>query len=332
MIQVIIEKSIKYKEYNHTPTIVWLDTNAIINIRDSLIKGEDNSFVKLFNQLKEKVEKGKIICPFSGQRSEYSQGNSLEKSDDILLSLSKGFQVSMWQIRQEQIKTAIRCFLNDEDEFIFKDTDLVFKKAEREKQKNSLGFKVVVLTEQTKKLQREFLLKDLVRRKKEVKDLKLSYKTLLKSEQDAGKYVLQQSIDKNIAQYGYLNLDFDINDSWYHHLYTIIELKNISGIDDHEKLIELTKNFLSSNYFYSIPIDKISSTIISSVLMDKKNMTTNDIGDMENLSIILPYASFLMTDNAMVHIIRSRKLDTEFNTKIYSFKTMDKFIEDIKTI
>jgi len=196
----------------------------------------------------------------------------------------------------------------------------------------NLDFEVVILHEQTKKSQREFLLEDLIRRKKEVKDLNLSYKELLRSEQDSGKYALKISIDRNIAQYGYLNLDFNINDSWYHHLYTIIELKNIAGINDQKKLIELTKDFLSSDYFYALPIDKISSTIISNVLMDKKNMTTNDIGDTENLSIILPYASFLITDNAMAHIIKSRKLDTEFNTKIYSSKTIDNLIEDIKNI
>ena len=92
----------------------------------------------------------------------------------------------------------------------------------------------MVLHEQTKRPQREFLLKDLIRRKEEVKKLNLSYEELLRSEQDAGKYALQISINKNIEQYGYLNLDFDINDSWYHHLYTIIELKNISGADDHK--------------------------------------------------------------------------------------------------
>ncbi len=322
----------KYQEYKHTPQIVWLDTNIIINIRDSVKNKVSNKFITLFEILKKKVADEKIICPFSGQRSEYSQGNYLEESDDILIALSKGLQVSMWQIRQEQVKTMIQCFLKKEDKFIFKDTDLLFKKEEREKKKNNFGFEIVILREQTKKPQREFLLKDLVRRQKEVKDLNLSYKDLLKSEQDGGKYALKISIDKNIAQYGYLNLDFNIEDDWYHHLYTIIELKNISGINDQKKLIELTKNFLCSDYFYAIPIDKISSAIISSVLIDKKIMTTNDIGDTENLSTILPYASFLITDNAMAHIIRLRKLDSEFNTKAYSSSNIDKLIEDIKNI
>lgn len=325
-------KKIEYQEYKHTPQIVWLDTNIIINIRDSVKNKVNNKFVTLFEILKEKVADGKIICPFSGQRSEYSQGSSLEESDDILLALSKGFQVSMWQVRQEQVKTMIQCFSKKEDKFIFKDTDLLFKKEEREKKKNDFGFEVVVLREQTKKPQREFLLRDLIRRQKEVKDLNLSYKDLLKSEQDGGKYALQISINKNIEQYGYLNLDFDINDSWYHHLYPMIELKNISRINDIKELIELMKKFLSSVYFYAMPIDKISSTIISSVLIDKKIMTTNDIGDTENLSVILPYASFLITDNAMAHIIRSRKLDSEFNTKTYSSSNIDKLIEDIKNI
>ncbi len=325
-------KKIEYGEYEHEPQIVWLDTNIIINIRDSVKNNINNKFVLLFKLLKEKVREGKIICPFSGQRSEYSQGNSLEESDDILLALSKGFQVSMWQIRQEQVKTMIQCFLNKEQKFIFKDTDLLFKKDERRKSKNNSGFEVVILLEQTKRPQRQFLLENLIRRKKEVKDLNLSYEELLRSEQDGGKFALKISIDKNIAQYGYLNLDFDINDSWYHHLYTIIELKNISGISGQKELIELTRDFLSSDYFYSIPIDKISSTIISSVLIDNQNMTANDIGDAENLSIILPYASFLMTDNAMAHIIRSRKLDIEFNTRIYSSKNIDDLIKDINNI
>jgi hypothetical protein len=89
---------------------------------------------------------------------------------------------------------------------------------------------------------------------------------------------------------------------------------------------------LESDYFYAIPIDRIGSVIISNILIENKNMTTNDIGDMDNLSVILPYASYLITDNAMAHIIKSRNLDSEFNTKIYSIKTLNNFIQDIKNI
>lgn len=329
-------KPINYKPYLHKPPIVWLDTNIIIGIRESQSnfskqKPEDrDKFNRLYKFLKEKVKENKIVCPFSGQRTEYSDGDHIKASDDILMSLSKGFQVSQWQIRHIQVKRMLECFLSKERQFFFSDSDLVYKKEEHEARESEYPFRVVILNEKSKKSSKEFLFHDLIRRKTEVKKLGLTYKQVYKSEYDAAILVLQKSINKIIEDYGYLKTDFTLDDEEYHHLYTVVELSKLVNTTDDKILIKLLKDFFISEYFYSIPIDRISSTIIAHIMTEGEKVTQNDIGDNNNLSSIFPYASYIITERRMAHILTTRKLDIEFGVKIFRINEIDNFIETLK--
>lgn len=326
----MIIKTIRYKDYSHRPPIVWLDTNVVIGIRDALSNTSKQEldkikFLKLYKVLKEKVDKNEIICPFSGQRTEYSDGDHIEESDNILLDLSKGFQVSQWQLRQVQVKRILECFLKKEDEFYFSDSDLVYR--ERETENIVSPFKIVILNEKSKRDNKELLFADLERRKREVKNLGMTYDQVYKSEYDAAISVLQQSIDRVISKYGYLKTDFTLNDDEYHHLYTVVELSKLADTPDDKFLFESLKNFFSSEYFYSIPIDRIRSAIVSHIMTEGNNVSKNDIGDIDNLSSILPYASYILTENRMAHILKTRNFDSEFGVDIFRFDEIDKFIE-----
>jgi len=331
-------KTIKYKEYSHNPPLIWLDTNIVIGIRDALSLSSKQTlknkkeFIRLFNILKTKVDENKILCPFLGQRTEYSDGDHLENSDQILMDLSKGFQISGWQIRQVQVKRMLECFLKNKSQFNFTDSDLLYNKEKYEPKENKIPFRIVILNEKSKRSDRNFLFNDLKRRKKEVSDLGLTYSQVLKSEQEAAIPVLQISINKIIKHYGYLNMDFTENDEEYYHIYTLVELSKLAKIKDEKKLFALLKNFFLSEYFYAIPIDKISSTIVAHIMTEGKNVKYSDIGDINNLSLMLPYASYIITENRMAHILLTRKIDKEFGVEIYRTKDIDKFIKKINNL
>jgi hypothetical protein len=286
-------------------------------------------FTKLYRVLKDKVDKDEIICPFSGQRTEYSDGDHLEESDDILLRLSKGFQVSRWQIRHIQVKRILECFLKKEDEFYFSDSDLVYR--EQKVEDAEYPFKIVILNEKSKKQNRDLLFVDLERRKKEVKDLGMTYDQVYKSEYDAAISVLQKSIRNVIKKHGYLKTDFTLNNDEYHHLYTVVELSKLADTSDEKILFGLLRNFFTSSYFYSIPIDRISSAIISHIMTEGNIVSKNDIGDIDNLSSILPYTSYILTENRMAHILKTRKFDSEFSVNIFRINEIDNFIEILES-
>lgn len=225
----------------------------------------------------------------------------------------------------------LECFLNSNNKFYFNDSDLVYKKEEREVKENQYPFKIVILNEKSRKISKEFLFLDLKRRKIEVKNLGMTYEQVYKSEYDASILVLQKSMDKIIKDYGYLKTDFTLDDEEYHHLYTIVELSKLANVNDPKILLELLKIFFKSEYFYSIPIDRISSTIIAHIMTEGKNVTKNDIGDNDNFSSIFPYASYVITENRMSHILKMRGLSTEFGVEVFRMSEIDNFIQAIKS-
>lgn len=324
--------NIIYKQYLHTPPIVWLDTNVIINMRDALVSksltAQQKIFFDLYNILLQKVDDNKIICPFLGQRNEYSEGDHLIESDDILLKLSKGFQISGWRISDAQFGRMLENFINNKEEFELLKDD--FDTPLNSKLNSKL--KIIILQEGSQKDNRTKLFQYLTKRKQEIKSLNLNYDEIYNEEYKARELALDISVKAVKDHYKYFKLDFNEHDATYYHLYPLIKLKEITNITDEKLLIKKIKDFFKSEYFFKIPYEVINTTIVSKLLYETDTIKYSDIGDIENISRILPYASYIITEKRMVHLIRSTKMDSTFNTKIYNFKEIQKFIHEIEKL
>lgn len=325
-----IGASVGYKEYEHNPPIVWLDTNVINEITDALLDkpGRDRDiYIGLYKFLRRKVGENKIICPFWGQRTEYSDGKHMEVSDNILLELSSGFQVTRWQLENIHIKRMLRVFLNQEYEFELKDSDLVSEKRKQQdkKYKNS-PLSVVILLEKSQKLDRNFLLNNFNRRKEEVSGM--TYEQVLKEEYLGRPLALAQSVLAVEDVYGSFKIDFPEGSPFWFQLYPYIAYSELTG----KKEVEAgdLKSFFQSPHFYALPIDKISSTLVSHLLTEGKSGKYTDMGDIDNFSAILPYASYIITERRMAHILQSRGLAREFNAKVYRLDEISDCMEEME--
>ena len=92
------------------------------------------------------------------------------------------------------------------------------------------------------------------------------------------------------------------------------------------------KSFINSEFFFSIPIDYISSILFTELLMDNQAMKITDHKDIESLSFIFPYCSLALVDNAMSSYLYKTGLNKIFNVDVFSLKSAEKFMEAISKL
>jgi hypothetical protein len=211
-------------------------------------------------------------------------------------------------------------YCNSENIFSFYDSDLKYK--EESEPDNDYGFKVVVLLERPDRERRSRLLESFKRRKEEVASLGLTRKQIFESESSARALNLDNRIRYILSKGMSVESAVDSlhpEEAMFSALYPLYVYKNVAG-----KHItpEVYKSFLSSKYLESVPWDKINSTLLTWLLVDVKNLEEQHIGDVENLSKILPYASIVVTERQMAHALDVNGLAQEFNTEIFTLKNL----------
>lgn len=317
--------SLKYLPYKHNPPIVWLDTNIINEIVDALKgKTKDNirreSILRIYSLLSILVEQKKIICPFSGQRTEYGKTDDSEIADDVLLRISNGFQVSGWKVAVAQTERVVNAFCDKSEAFSFRDSDLKYK--DDVEPDNEFGFKVVILLERPDRDRRQRLLKGLKTRKNEVISLGLTRQQIYESESSARTVNLDNNVrhllSKNIRIEAAIEDLYEEN-AMFSPLYPLYVYRQKMG---RHITPEEYKDFISSKYLESVPWDKINSTLFTWLLVDITNLEEQHISDVDNLSKILPYASILVTERQMAHALKVSGLAKEFSTDIFTLKSL----------
>lgn len=326
---------IKIKPYHHTPKIIWLDTNVINNIADAFTKKRNvdinKKVIKLYSKLKDLVDKNIIICPFLKQRDEYISTNVYDKSDEILLNLGRGKQLKTYLTSDSQIKRMLRLYFENGSEFYLDKNDIPYYGSEKEKKSRNeykKGFSVIILqTGQNKDgidKQNDKLADHLGRRKEYIIQNNKGFDDVFTEERQARKSCFKNTIDKIINTRGYIFTSFEYLSFDYCNIYPLIAYKEIFGKNDEnlkEEDIEKVLQFLESEYL--IPYDEISSKLVAKILTDNSKVKNTDVRDIESLLLIFPYASLVITDKAMKGNILQLKLDTRYDTKIFSLKDID---------
>lgn len=276
--------------------------------------------MRVYKLLVDLVEQDKVICPFSGQRAEYGKTNDSELADDVLIRISNGFQVSGWKVDVAQLERMVSLYCKNIKEFPFLDSDLKYR--EDVEPDNEYGLKVVILLERPERERRLRLVEGLKRRKEEVARLGLTRKQIYDSESSARTLNLNNKI-KDLLSNG-ISVESAVDqlyeeEAMFSSLYPLYIYRHKMG---RHITPEEYKNFISSKYLESVPWDKINSTLFTWLLVDVKNLEEQHISDVDNLSKILPYASIVVTERQMAHALDVSGLAKEFNTEIFTLKSL----------
>jgi hypothetical protein len=91
-------------------------------------------------------------------------------------------------------------------------------------------------------------------------------------------------------------------------------------------------NFFISDYFYQLPVVRISSQLNAKLVTDNRPIEPGDSMDVKHLSLAIPVAHFVLADRKMANRILKLGIDKEWNAKIFSESTIDDLFAELEKI
>jgi hypothetical protein len=91
-------------------------------------------------------------------------------------------------------------------------------------------------------------------------------------------------------------------------------------------------NFFISDYFYGLPVTKISSQLNAKLVTDNRPIEHGDSMDVTHLSLAIPIAHFVLTDRKMANRITELGIDKEWNASVFSESTIEDLFAELEKI
>jgi hypothetical protein len=91
-------------------------------------------------------------------------------------------------------------------------------------------------------------------------------------------------------------------------------------------------NFFISDYFYSLPAQKISSQLHAKLVTDNRSIEPGDSMDVKHLSLTIPAAHFVLTDRKMANRISELEIDREWTTSVFCESTIEDLFAELEKI
>lgn len=320
--------------------ILWLDTFAILNIvkaeKGLLNKTDSERYLAIKKLVYEKVREGKLICPEAHQSDEYELGSKLVKETNrAMVDLSLGIRLkpkssvelfSMW--------LAMKAVVRKEKGIELKYNDIFFHDPIEELNQKR-PFIIDVRFPTSKKEKEEFL----------------KFRDGLSQEWEQ---LRQQKVKSGVSYKKQLTLEFNGRWDAYNKMAWNAALKHVDGTisaEDYMRMhdvgvllsywdrlggkpkgMEGIKTVLTSEYYRSLPIIEIQAKMIAHIITRDSPVKVGDYMDIKQLSLVLPFSRFLLTDGAMKDLLLKLKLDNKYGVQVFSMKDFGQVTKALKSI
>ena len=333
---MIIEK------FDYKIPIIWLDTNIIIDIakaKENLLEeAVKKRALKIYNTVYKLVRDGKIICIEGEQRDEYGNRHFLTREcDNILTELTLGLNLKDPLItKQFQIQKMMRVYLKKQTEFKLCEEDIFdYDPVENFNRSRNTKLIVAVRTPISDK-QRGENIKNRNSISKSFEKIRVdntknekTYSQQLKDEHVANIKVIFNFLKRMLikAKEGILVVD-DIL------LQRTLDPLQWWKLETYKKFdIEGLEKFYLSGEFKNIPHVEILSKMYAQLLIDKnRQIKVGDKMDIAQISVLLPYCSYILTDAELNDRIKQFKFDEEYNVKTFSLKCFEQLIDELNKL
>jgi hypothetical protein len=91
-------------------------------------------------------------------------------------------------------------------------------------------------------------------------------------------------------------------------------------------------SFMRSPYYWELPIEDISSRLFADLLIGHSRVKVGDQRDIRHLATAIPVAHYVVADNAMVDRCRRLDIDSKWNTKLFSTRTLDGLCNELESL
>jgi hypothetical protein len=316
-----------------TTPIIWLDTLAVIEIYKTIKEEKENPRIKkLFNIVREKVSQGKLICPLGEQEEEIEEkvGEVIKQFVDLSLGISF---LSNDEIKESQLIKAIKSYSKT------KDVELTYLDAFHRdpvthlKNKNGFIFSIVIEPTQLEINTRKIIKQKNIEELQSVKDEFYKDKEFASKINDElnGHFI---AISHLIGMYKYKK-ENDIPLSEVENLQILHMLNRPLSFWNEEQKSGLSGylDFLKSNDYKQLPYVDINARMVTDLFTSKrKSLEIGDPTDISNLSTLLPYCDYVLTDRDQMNRIKRLGLDKKYDTKVFALSNINDLFSDLEKI
>jgi hypothetical protein len=322
------------------PTL-WVDTAIGIKLA-KMQKGEAIQALekcrmeKLKKRVVELVRNCRLLCPEGDQEWEYS-GERLEEGVSKEFGiLSRGIRIlPHQQVHDVQTFAAMRAYVGKETQFDLP-ADIYFRSDPIEELRKITSQSVYMtvhglppmllqMNNETRSGMRahseQLRLKNVARGRTYEEQFALERRSLIDSMADFARSFKNKLVDGKIDFWEYFaSLGFGSYFQEWHRLTG--KFADWDGIG----------TFLTSDYFYGLPVVRISSQLHAKLVTDNRPVEPGDSMDVKHLSMAIPLAHFVLTDRKMANRILGLGIDKEWDAKVFSESTIDDLFSELEKL
>ena len=322
--------------------VVYLDQHVISLMMRSRQARMDNCWTAVFDRLEQMVHQQQIVCPASAEHRTESefQRDLYEDLKQTYKTLAKGVRFrSVWDISIAQISIALRMFLADSDvtwEFNAKEG---FEKDPHTWQEHyfiEVEFERLLPDIRRKRDEKNRLHQDALKLYADPVFLAGSFDDHVRKETEAFARMLMRAYDDHHKELARIRSGEELDPFCLLSPPPAKAMEMIlheiqRALGGQQDTIEKVGQFLFSSQFGCIPAVRINAILRAAMALKTRHSgrkpKAGDIYDLDILSGYLPYCDAMIIDGEMRSFACEGEaaLDTKYNTKLFSAKTLDGF-------
>lgn len=337
--------SMKAKIIKPPIPIIFIDTFFFIDLIANRHRDKKSSYftqeLELIDLIEKLTRERKLLCPQGDQDEEYELG--LKYEDEIRqaqVRLSLGISAMYhYGVYKYQSQVAISAYLKKEKEVVY-DYRSLFQREPLKELEEALAQRFIVsvhlpksksFLDSERKTKKELAEEFEKNRRDKIKSgtkFKEAYRRELLGKLEAIIHSMQTAIPKLANQ-------LLVSEAENNGLMVLGDyLSYISHYSGKEATLKDVVEFLSSEYYASIPFISTQSKLYASLLTQQNSVKDSDNFDFQQASQILPFSTYFLTDSSLKHrfISNPLSLDKEYNVKIYSMKDIRDLIKDLNRL
>lgn len=313
--------------------LVWLDTSIIIKMAklksgERIDNLEKDRMQYLYNVIKTKTKKKKLLCPSADQSEEIEIGGRLEKECiEIQTELSLGIKIQHRQgIEDFLIAEFMKNYIDKIKEISLSYESLFYENPIRELEK-ALNKPFIINVHSS--------IPEIVNKRKKAKiDLHRELEDLRKQKVIAD-ITFEQEREKEFKGIieGHLKLIRKFEVKLINNTIDVWDFLGAIGILYYKRLWNdykgqpsgfqgLTQFFLS-DYFKQIPLEEIICNLYAKLMTSTTPIKSGDSMDIEQIATVLPFFDFIITDKTMKYYIESLNYHKKYNVKVLALKNFE---------
>lgn len=322
--------------------IIWLDTSVIIRLTklkygEKISEIDQERYSILFDVILEKVRGGKLICPEGDQDEEIEMGQRLVKEcHDIHSTLSLGIRfLHRGAIEDEQFYNTMKAYIDNPPEVTISYRQAFYRDpVEKLKNLGRVYVAVHLETPEVEVLKKKTSKSETIEKIEQLRQEKISkgitFEQQLIDEYtgrlQAGIYALRNWIDKTYSGI------FPTIEETYQAQILIRPLAEWGRLQGKPEGVEGLVRFLFSETYKGIPIIEISTKLWAKLTTSPTPIQSGDSMDVLQLSAVIPYCDYVITDKKMKNRIVDLGIDKKYNTKIFCMKDFENLMDELESL